>query len=143
MGRSSFFVAASIIVGIAVIIGVLTVGGPKEGRREKFDLRRYDDLRKISSALVCVNWRISQPTLPDELSLKTMRSYCGGVEIQAETLLDNETGEPYEYIRINENQFSVCANFYDAQKAVSERYWMTQGMSSFNPETGCATGRVS
>ena len=143
MNRRAFFFGATVTIVVAVIVGIFTVGGPNEARREMFDLRRYEDLGEISDALRCQNWRVSQPTLPNELNLATIRAYCGGVEIQDEVLLDNETRKPYVYVRKNEREYSVCADFYDAEKAMRLSYRrFVVSLASFNPETGCITGRV-
>ncbi len=142
MNRKAFFTGAAVTVLVVLVVGIFTIGGPNQGRRERFDLHRFDDLRKISDALHCQNWRILQPTLPDELNLETIRAYCGGVEIQAEVLLDNETGTPYAYSRIDEKEYSVCAEFYDAEKTMRLSYKSYGSKFSFNPETGCVTGRV-
>lgn len=128
---------------VALVVGIFTIGGPNEGRREAFDRRRYVDLTKISYALHCQNLRIDQPILPNELDLETIRAYCGGVEILAKVLLDNETGTPYAFSRINENEYSVCAEFYDAEKTMRLYSWsLVNSAATFNPETGCFTGRV-
>ena len=142
MTRKAYFSGAIATIVLAIGIGIFTVGGPNEARREMFDLRRYEDLTQIARALSCQNWRVLQPTLPDALNLETIRSYCGGVEIQAEALLDNETGEPYVYSRTNEQEYSVCADFHDAEKAMRLSYNRFGSMTSFNPQTGCVTGRV-
>ena len=134
----------AVVVFIAIIAGLFTVGGPDQARRDMFDLRRYEDLAEISYALGCSNWRVMQPTLPDELKVESLRAYCGGVEIGADVLLDNETGKPYVYERLSESEYSVCADFYDAQKTMQLGYrrFVVGVQSSFNPDTGCVTGRV-
>lgn len=143
MNRKAFISGASIAVVVAIVVGLLTIGGPNKARREMFDMRRYEDLAKISSALNCPNWRVRQPTLPNDLNLATIRAYCGGVEIQAEQLLDNETGKPYLYVRTSEDEYTVCAEFFDAERAMRLSYRRFSGSStSFNPATGCVTGRV-
>lgn len=144
MKRSVFFAGVTITVIVAIIVGIITIGGPYEGRREVFDRHRYEDLNRISTALHCRNWRILQPTLPETLSLASIRAYCGGVEIQADVLLDNETGQPYTYTRISETEYSVCAEFYSAEKTMNQNYPIYWGgyAASFNPDTGCVTGRI-
>ena len=83
MRLEPFISGASVTIIAAIVVGLFTVGGPNQARREMFDLRRYDDLTRISQALWCPNWRVQQPTLPNELNLTTIRAYCGGTEIQA------------------------------------------------------------
>ena len=144
MNPRTFLIGATVTVVAAIIIGIFTVGGPNEARREMFDLRRYQDLEEIAYALNCPNWRVSRPILPDKLNIKTIRSYCGGIEILPDVLIDDETNRPYTYIRENEYKYSICADFYDAEKTT--RLGLTRlgdrSMASFNPDTGCATGLV-
>lgn len=104
---------------VALVVGIFTIGGPNEGRREAFDRRRYVDLTKISYALHCQNLRIDQPILPNELDLETIRAYCGGVEILAKVLLDNETGTPYAFSRINKmNTLSARSSMTQKKRCV-------------------------
>lgn len=145
MRRKVFMAGVSIAVLVAIIVGLFTVGGPDQARRDMFDQRRYEDLGEIAYALSCPNWRVRKPELPDELTLESLRSYCGGVQIAADVLLDNETGAPYVYDRKNGSEFSVCADFYDAEKTMRLGYrrYPDGVQTSFNPETGCVTGRVN
>jgi len=106
VNRKAFFTVAAVTALVVLVVGIFTIGGPNQGRRESFDLRRYDDLRKISDALHCQNWRILQPTLPDELNLETIRAYCGGVEIQAEVDLSRNCAAPLTaYYAQKENDY--------------------------------------
>ena len=132
-----------VVVLTAIIVGLSTVGGPITARKDMFDMRRYEDLRQIATALHCTNWRILQPELPDTLTLESIRAYSGGVQIQADVLVDNETGIPYTYTRTSDAGYSVCATFYDAHKPMRMRYqWDPRWDASFNPDTGFFTGRV-
>ena len=127
-------------VVFALIAGLLTVGGPDTGRRERFDNLRYQDLAHITRVLRCQNWRIRSPELPERLTVESLRSYCGGAEIAENHLTDNETGRPYQYRKTGQ-EFAVCAEFYDAGNT---RKRQPTGMlgSSFNPDTGCVSGRI-
>lgn len=143
MGNRAFYVGVTAAIVVAIIVGILTVGGPSSARQDVFDQRRYDNLRQIAAALHCENWRIMQPELPPELNLQSIRSYCGGIEIQASVLVDNETDAPYTYTRISDTEYSVCAVFYDADKAMRMSYQgFPRSNASFNPDTGCITGRI-
>ena len=95
MKNRAFYIGTAAIVITAIIIGIFTVGGPNTARQDMFDIRRYENLRQIATALHCTNWRILQPELPDKLDLESIRAYCGGVQIQADVLVDNETNIPY------------------------------------------------
>ena len=141
MTARAFLVCVAAAVSAAVVAGILTVGGPFEGRREKFDVQRYRELTSIAQALRCQNWRVSRPVLPAELTTETLNAHCAGSAPGKDGLLDDETGEPYEYVRKNDREFSVCARFHDAEKAM--RLSVGPGNdSSFDPETGCMGGLV-
>lgn len=136
----AFGVAAFLLA--AIVVGLLSVGGPESARRDRYDQLRYEDLRFLETALRCTNWRILGPELPDELTLGSLRSYCGGVEVDPDRLVDDETGEPYRYTKISEREFSVCADFYDANNPIIKSRSAVGVSSSFNPDTGCVGGRV-
>lgn len=136
----AFGVAAFLLA--AIILGLLTVGGPESAKRDRYDQLRYEDLHFIETALRCANWRILDPKLPDELTLDRLRSYCGGMEVDEDRLVDDETGEPYRYTKISEKEFSVCADFYDAHDTLIKSRSAVGAIASFNPDTGCVSGRV-
>ena len=141
MTARAFLVCVAAVVAAAVVAGILTVGGPVEGRREKFDAQRYREIASIVQALRCGNWRVSRPVLPAELTVESLKAHCGGSVPGKDGLRDDETGEPYVYIRKNDREFSVCAKFHDAEKAMRLTYRFDSD-SSLEPETGCITDRV-
>ncbi len=136
----AFGVAAFLLA--AIVLGLLTIGGPESAKRDRYDQLRYDDLHFLETALRCANWRILEPELPDDLTLDSLRSYCGGVQVGGDRLVDDETGEPYRYTKISEKEFSVCADFYDAHDTMIKNRSAVDGRGSFNPDTGCVSGRV-
>ena len=143
MTGKAFHIGVTAVIAAAIVVGIFTAGGPIQARQEMFDQRRYADLREISTALYCPNWRIISPVLPETLDLSSIRAYCGGVEIEGHVLVDDETGVPYTYTRTDGNGYSVCALFYDAEKAMRRSYLGDHDPgASFNPDTGCMTGRV-
>ena len=141
MTARAFLFCVAAVVSAAVVAGIITVGGPFEGRREKFDLQRYQDLSLIAQVLRCESWRSSRPVLPVELTVESLKSHCAGSGPGKDSLLDDETGKPYEYTRKNDRAFSICAKFHDAEKAMRLAYRLRND-SSFDPETGCISGLV-
>lgn len=143
MSGKAFYLGAAIAIVVAIFAGIWTVGGPIAARDDRFDQRRYEDLREIALALHCSNWRISQPVLPEKLDIESIRAYCGGVQITPDVLVDNETGVPYTYRKTGENDYAVCAVFHDADRTMRLNY---QGLpiwnAAFDPDTGCVTGRT-
>jgi hypothetical protein len=141
--RSRIFVFVVLAAALAAIaVGVGLVGGPLAARRDKFDQNRIENLYKIASSLLCGNPRIKDPVLPQDLTLETLRTYCSGVSATPELLIDGETGKPYVYKRKSDKEFSICAVFYDAPKAVKSTWWRDHANLSFDPETGCVSGRI-
>ena len=136
-----FLFGAVGLVLLAALAGILTVGSPSEARRERMDQHRYQDLVALALALTCTDKDVT-PVLPAEMSVENLRSYCGGRNILDSTLVDKETSEPYKYSRISDGEFSICAKFYDADRAVRQVYRYPDQGWSFNPATGCVTGKA-
>lgn len=130
------------VVGVAIAGGILLIGGPDEARRTRFDQQRYQELAFIGEALLCKNWRVANPVLPEQLTVETLRSYCGGVQVTDRELTDNETGQPYAYRRESNEEFSVCATFSDAERLMQLRPRPLSSLFSFDPGTGCISGRI-
>jgi hypothetical protein len=136
-----FLIGVVALTLVAGLVGIYTVGGPVWARREILDQRRYEDLVALGDALRCWNEKVTA-VLPAELTVESLRSYCDGRNILSATLTDNETGEAYQYTRVSDTEFSICAKFYDAARA--ERLWYSgtgQGWA-FDPSKGCVTGKV-
>ena len=143
MGKP-LLIGMTILAIAAVVVGLFVAGGPFKARQENFDEQRLEDLNLISRVLQCSNWRIADPELPQEMTLETLRAYCGGVLIHDENLKDPETGTIYTYTRTSPTEYAVCAEFYDADLASRNYGRYNNGrLSSFNPETGCVTGRLN
>ena len=141
--RNSLFLTLMIAaVSVAVLAGLWTVGGPMQGRRDKFDQHRYIELSKIATALLCEHRATATAlALPEDLTVESLRVHCSGAGIAAADLVDNETGAPYRYARTSEHDFSVCAAFYDAErtKRLNAPF---QSAAPFDPESGCFSGRI-
>lgn len=146
-GRLLLILAVAVTVA-AVAAALLTVGGPMAARRLALDERRFDMLVDVANALHCKNWRVLNLELPETLTLAALREHCGSVGLGEADLLDPVTGKPFIYTRLDGGDgFRVCAEFNDAmalQGRVPANALYRDGaqMSSFDPETGCVTGRV-
>jgi hypothetical protein len=141
MTTRAFLACVAAIVSAAVFAGIMTVGGPFEGRRERFDEQRYGDLTSLAQALRCRDWRSARPVLPAELTMESLIAHCPGPAPGRDSLVDKETGEPYVYIRKNDREFSICAKFHDAENVVRLAYRFRDN-PSFDPVTGCITDLV-
>lgn len=142
MQGRAFAIGMLALVVAAVVAGLVAVGGPGEARRDRFDMRRYDDLAFIANALLCANRRIANPVLPEKLTVENLRNYCSGVRAVAAQLTDSETGRPFFYTRKSNEEFAVCATFHDAKKIATLRPASANTSFAFDPDAGCVTGRI-
>ena len=144
MNSKAFSLIVAAVVFAAIAAGLLTINGPFEARRDKFDKLRYQELTRLAKYLDCKNKRVVRPVLPSELSIYAFKSYCGGITIGAGDLKDNETGANYLYERKSDDAFSLCAQFYNANKVMRLRnaYGPIRQGFSFDPQSGCVSGRI-
>lgn len=141
--RTRWFLSAVIILVLAaVIFGLFVSGGIFGGRKEKYDDLRIADLVALANALICQDWRVNLPELPKDLTLDALRLYCGGAPLINANFLDDETGQPYIYERIDDHTFRVCARFYDVKRAISLNIWNQTKRFSFYPDEGCLGGAI-
>ena len=136
------FAAAILAVCAAVITGLVMVGGPSQGRRDRFDDQRYAELGRLVDVLLCDHYVHSRgSSLPAELTVESLRGHCSIAGISADGLSDNETGAPYVYDRRNAQDFSICATFHDARRTVDLAY-SAWSAAAFDPGTGCVSGSL-
>lgn len=142
MGRA-LLVGLVALLALAVISGLVLTGGPFAARQDKMDLRRLEDLARLSDTLNCAADGRAVSELPEMLTLETLRNHCGGMPVLAEMLLDSETGAPYAYERLSDWEYTLCATFTDADKTSRRGRVSFDRLASFNPETGCVSGKVN
>ncbi|MGI3186213.1 DUF5671 domain-containing protein [Nioella aestuarii] len=128
------------VVVLAMVGGFWSVGGLEQAQRDQHDTLRYYGLTRISSVLNC-NTRSSHtpaPGLPAVLTIEALLEYCPGhTRLPTNALLDPVTGEPFTYRRIASNEFQLCAQFSNPQRAYSRFYWSFP----FSASTGCLRGQ--
>jgi hypothetical protein len=140
-GRDRHLAVVAAVVAVAVAATLVTVGGPQSARSDRFDRARYEDLAAIARALECERPdRTGARALPERLSAAALYEHCVGTDVQQATLLDDETGEPYVYVRLDDAHFRVCAEFRDASTVAAGIPAVHPG---FDPATGCITGRLA
>lgn len=101
-GTAALVVAGTVVVA-AIVTGVLMVGTPTEGRLQRLDARRIEDLRGIMQATDSI-WARSQ-RLPASL-----QELADDPRLDVQTV-DPGSGEPYEYTVVGEDSYELCATF--------------------------------
>ncbi|MFQ5538713.1 MAG: DUF5671 domain-containing protein [Gemmatimonadota bacterium] len=101
-GRTVLAVATAAVT-VSVIAGIVLVGTPAEGRIQQLDAARVEDLRSIMNAADRF-WKKNErlPSTLDELARDPR---------EAINTLDPGSGEPYEYRKVGENAYELCAAF--------------------------------
>lgn len=102
LGQSMVAVATTVIV-IAVVAGVVVVGSPAEGRLERLDSSRIDDLEAIVTAMDLFWTRHERLAVSLEELADDPRAPV--------TPTDPGSGEPYGYTVLDEDTYELCAVF--------------------------------
>ena len=109
----------ALVVVVAVVAGIVVVGSPAEQRTQRLDERRVGDLASIAQAADLYWTRHAQlPTSLNELTSEP------GTRLRTD---DPETNAPYEYRRLDDSAFEVCAQFQrqSQQDSVAvDRFWL-------------------
>ncbi len=120
-----FASAATAIVAVGLIWGLSVVGSPLEERARKMDERRIDDLKGIAEELrrIAVRDRLeSGPMLIQSLP-KTLEEVVADARYNRPSIVDPETGEPYEYELLAEGKIRLCATFSRVRDERTEVTW--------------------
>jgi hypothetical protein len=143
MTNKIFLIGSILVVVTAITFGILLTGGPFQARIDRFDKLRYNNLVYIAVSLTCDRKPNKPlPDLPGKLKLSSFADYCQSIFIQDKALIDNETGEPYKYTRINSREFKVCAEFHDAARARKKSIRTYRARIRFDTNSGCIHGKL-
>ena len=94
---------AAVLVAVSIVAGLILVGPPAQGRLERLDRRRIEDLKGIMRAIDVV-WDRNE-WLPESLDELPKDPRVGA------NTVDPGSGEPYEYHRLDEEIYELCATF--------------------------------
>lgn len=104
-------------VAAAGIVGFRLIGSPNKQRLLSLDKERVEDLLDISNRL----WNDTGQGI--EARLKPLPSELPSTNQNAEAYLDPKTGEPYEYRRLSDTTYELCATFaLDSEDRETRRY---------------------
>ena len=120
--RTFGIVAALIVVGV-IGWGFWIVGSPESRRVERLYERRLDDLQAIV-------WEIQRQVIDPSNAERMRRPLPATLQAVAEqaryrklTLVDPDTGEPYEYEIVDAHTYRLCATFARARTLEREIFW--------------------
>lgn len=100
---ASATLALAALVACAVGLGLWAVGGPAQGRAEKRDQQRHDDLMQLERQIACLS-DAAGGVLPDTLSETDVCHI-------ADRYADPYTGAAYVYERLSDTGYRLCAGF--------------------------------
>mgnify|MGYP001814209776 CR=1 FL=1 len=101
-GKVVLAIATAVVLG-SIVAGVLLVGGPAEGRIERLDDERVEDLQGIMRA-VDRYWK-DHEQLPG-----TLEDLAADPREQVNTI-DPASAEAYDYAVLDEKTYRLCAVF--------------------------------
>ena len=113
------------IATAAVVAGLLAIGGPQTARETRRDAERLDDLDDIRSFVECVA-RATDQKIPESLQGHDICDW----EVPYS---DPYSKEPYEYVKLSDTAYKLCAPFDNPQRLVDRL------SLPLDVESGCIT----
>lgn len=108
----AFLIVSAVAVATAIVAGFWVLGSPGQQRLLSLDSERVNDLSQITSLLAAEvenpNNATPAPPLPEQLPNSVMTR---------DDLRDPDTDAPYEYRRLSESTYELCATFATDSKA--------------------------
>lgn len=135
--RTFGFIATAIVL-VAIVWGFVIIGTPGSERARKFDEQRISDLRTINSEILSIvrQGRAYDPAEPFPLRRdlpKTLDEVVTLSQYTRPTIIDAETGAPYEYTVTSGSTFELCAVFNDVRDLQYDIFWNhTAGRDCFS-----------
>jgi len=102
LGKTIVAIATSLVV-VSTIAGVILVGSPAEGRLQRLDTGRIEDLKGIMVAID--SFWVRNERLPASLEV------LGADPRVRMNTVDPGSAEPYEYYPLDEDTYELCASF--------------------------------
>jgi len=130
---------ATVVVVVSVVAGIVVVGSPAQGRLERLDSGRMDDLRGIMAA-------IDFTFALDSVLPRSLEELSHNPRTQINTM-DPGTLEPYGYRVLDEDSYELCATFdresSEPESRATVGFWAhSAGRHCFELEPVRSTGVV-
>lgn len=123
----AFLRIASVIVLLFIGYGILLAGGPMQGRLERFDEERINDLRSIQNQIYDTVYGQARyetkkhVALPEPLPAN-LDAVAAAATYQKIRTTDPENGSPYVY-RVKGTDFTLCATFGLSRNKDYDVFW--------------------
>ncbi len=121
--------ASIILTALFVLVGIIIVGSPMQGRAERFDEQRISDLRAIQNEIYNqvygqergVPVPAGVKVLPKPIP-KDLQEVAAGAQYEKLRVNDPETSLPYAY-STSANAFELCATFALTRDLGYDIFW--------------------
>ena len=118
-----FSAAFSVVVVVAIVLGVALVGSLTTARLKRFDYQRLADLQTIHRELQLL---CHDPDVKDELKRElpsTLEELASLARSERINLIDPETQQPYVYTVTDATSYELCATFTLERNSDVEVFW--------------------
>jgi hypothetical protein len=120
--------SAIVVVVLSIIVGVVSVGSPTDARKARLDERRTQDLYSIQFELI--NYWQKKQVIPTNLT--ELNDPISSFVIPT----DPETGMVYEYSKLGDLNFELCADFALSSQSKQDDLYTKDVMGSFQHQAG-------
>lgn len=127
MHKKYLWVSAA-ITGLFIVYGIFVAGTPVQGRSERFDEQRINDLRSIQNEVLNQVFGVSRAmpldqskVLPKPLPV-SLEEIVANAQYEKVRIIDPETSKPYGY-SVSGSVFELCANFTLERDQSYDVFW--------------------
>ena len=113
-----YLIVSSLIVVAGIVGAFFVTGSPLQGRAERFDEQRVNDLRAIHSEILNISYgNQGYPPSPEPMTdlpnplPANLDEVAAHAVYQKINTVDPETGAPYEYTVLSPTSYEICATF--------------------------------
>lgn len=127
------YLSCSAAIALAAVVGAFFIAGsPLQGRSERFDEERLNDLRAIQSEIISIVWdgkQYNRPYAPIPVTKLTkplpitLEEVVANAQYQRPDIVDPETGDPYKYLLSSDHEFQLCVTFSLPRDLQYDVFW--------------------
>lgn len=115
ISRRIWMVVSLVIILVSIILGFSILGFPHTQKLIRYDEQKINDLQNINSQIQ--SYFSNKKVLPKNISEITNSNYG-----YSSVVLDKQTNKSYEYIKTNDVEYQLCAEFNKASDDKNVEY---------------------